>query len=106
MFATTADGAGMRWVSFYDNSQCIGSSRTYVVPDALVDVPTAQMYWVPSTAGRHVLTADDGQTTKTITVDVQPTPTGSTPSNPGPQPSGCSALDRLFNAGSSNLLGS
>ncbi|WP_040859638.1 hypothetical protein [Nocardia niigatensis] len=44
MFATTADGAGMRWVSFYDNSQCIGSSRTYVVPDALVDVPTAQMY--------------------------------------------------------------
>ncbi|MFE2997203.1 hypothetical protein ACFXG4_19585 [Nocardia sp. NPDC059246] len=88
------------FVSFYDNSQCIGGSRAYGNPEIPL-APVASVNWIPSTAGRHVITANDGKTTQTLTLDIQPAPAGSTPAKPVPPPAGCSQLDRLLNTGSS-----
>ncbi|MFF0613981.1 hypothetical protein ACFYUD_35485 [Nocardia tengchongensis] len=54
----------------------------------------------PADTRPHTITAYDGKITKTLAVDVQPAPTGSTPATPGPKPTGCGSLDRLFNTGS------
>ncbi|MFD6355117.1 hypothetical protein [Nocardia tengchongensis] len=92
-------GDGARWVSFYDNGQCIGSTRM-IFNSELEAPPYGHMNWIPKTPGPHTITANDGKITKTLAVDVQPAPTGSTPATPGPKPAGCSALDRLLNSGS------
>ncbi|MFE3759543.1 hypothetical protein ACFXO9_35020 [Nocardia tengchongensis] len=96
LYASTAQGAGARWVIFSDNGACIGGARTDAVPGY---TPMVGMTWIPSTAGRHVLTADDGQTTKSITVDVKPTQAGTTPQTP-PTPTGCGKLQQLLTTGS------
>ncbi|MFJ9371666.1 hypothetical protein ACIRRA_45840 [Nocardia sp. NPDC101769] len=90
---------GDDFVSFYDNGQCIGSS----VSKGNAEVPTAPIagvYWIPSTAGHHVITANDGKSTMTITLDIQPAPAGSTPATPQPQLVGCSQIDRLLTGSS------
>lgn len=96
--ATTMYGGD--FVSFYDNGQCIGSHVSNGNPEIPL-APVAGVGWIPSTAGHHVLTANDGKNTMTITLDIQPAPAGSTPATPQPQLIGCSQIDRLLNAGSS-----
>ncbi|MFE2959582.1 hypothetical protein [Nocardia tengchongensis] len=96
LYASTTQGAGVRWVIFSDNGACIGGARTDAVPGY---TPMVGMTWIPSTAGHHVLTADDGQTTKSITVDVQPTQAGTTPKTP-PARTGCGKLQQLLTTGS------
>ncbi|WP_458688407.1 hypothetical protein [Nocardia tengchongensis] len=63
--------------------------------------PVASVNWIPSTAGSHVITAGDGKTELTVTLDIQLAPAGSTPAEPVPPPAGRSQSDRLLNAGSS-----
>ncbi|MFE3104986.1 hypothetical protein [Nocardia tengchongensis] len=99
LYVSTPRGDRASWVSFYDNGQCIGSTRIISNSD-LEGPPFAYMNWIPQTPGPHTITANDGRITKTLAVDVQPTPTGSTPATPGPNPAGCGALDRLLNSGS------
>ncbi|MEV0466459.1 hypothetical protein AB0I30_32660 [Nocardia tengchongensis] len=96
LYAATAQGAGARWVIFSDNGTCIGGALTNTVPGY---IPMVGLTWTPTTAGRHVLTADDGQTTKSITADVQPTQAGTTPRTP-PTPTGCGKLQQLLTTGS------
>ncbi|MEU1431221.1 hypothetical protein ABZ412_29545 [Nocardia sp. NPDC005746] len=96
LYATTVKGAGARWVIFSDNGVCIGGTRTDSVPGY---TPMAGITWIPTTAGRHVLTADDGQTTKSITVDMEPPQAGTTPKTP-PTPTGCDKLSQLLTTGS------
>ncbi|MFE3230025.1 hypothetical protein [Nocardia sp. NPDC059228] len=96
--ATTSYGT--EFVSFYDNGVCIGSNISKGNPEIPL-APVAGVSWIPSTAGRHVLTTNDGKNTMAITLDVQPAPGGSTPDTPRPRPIGCSQIDRLLNTGSS-----
>ncbi|MFF0634619.1 hypothetical protein ACFYTS_19170 [Nocardia sp. NPDC004151] len=96
---TIVNVTGTSFVTFSDNGQCIGGSRGYGNAE-IGTAPVAAVNWVPSTVGRHVITANDGKTTQTLTVDIQPAPAGSTPATPM-LPVGCSQLDRLLNAGSS-----
>ncbi|GAB0108049.1 hypothetical protein JMUB6875_70520 [Nocardia sp. JMUB6875] len=102
MRAYTVEHAGQRYVAFYDNGQCIGGAKTWTAGEVEVYTPTADMTWIPTTAGRHVLTADDGESAKTITVDVLPAAPGSTPATGYKYP-GCGALDRLIYTGSSSF---
>ncbi|MFE3230121.1 hypothetical protein [Nocardia sp. NPDC059228] len=102
MRAFTVAHAGQRYVAFYDNGQCIGGARTWTAGEVEVYTPTADMEWIPTTAGRHVLTADDGEGAKTVTVDVLPATPGSTPAT-GPKQPGCGMLDRVLNTGSSGF---
>lgn len=102
LYASTSGGVSFDWLNFYDNGQCIGGAKPKSHPDLELP-PRAAMSWIPSTAGRHVITVDDGTTTKSLTLDVQPAPAGSTPATPGPKPAGCGALDRLIGTGSAAL---
>ncbi|MEU1209217.1 hypothetical protein [Nocardia sp. NPDC005825] len=99
LVATTRETAGQPWVMFYDEGQCIGGSLARPVANVDSVANTAKMNWVPSTAGHHVLTANDGHTTQTFAVDVLAAPAGTTPVSPA-QPSGCGPLDRFLNSGS------
>lgn len=93
LVATTDVGADV--VSFYDNGACIGSKASNGNPEIPL-APVAAVSWLPSTAGRHVLTANDGKNTMTITLDVLSAPAGSTPGAPRPWQSGCGPIDRLL----------
>lgn len=101
LVSTTMPTGGLRWVTLYDNGQCIGGMWTK--PKENVDSVNliAKVNWVPSTMGHHVLTADDSRTTKTFEVDVLAAPAGTVPATPT-QPSGCGPLERFLNSGSSN----
>lgn len=97
LYAST--GWGSHWITFYDNGQCVGGTRTTFSSETELD-PYAYVSWTPSTAGTHVITADDGTAAKTLSVTVQPAPAGSTPAPPSAKPAGCSTLERLLGTGS------
>lgn len=66
-------------VNFYDNSAFLGSTLAVVVHD-----PISQTYatvnWVPTSAGTHVLSIEQGNyESSSNPVQVEPTPTGTTP---------------------------
>ncbi|WP_458689842.1 hypothetical protein [Nocardia tengchongensis] len=85
-------------LAFYDNGQCIGKAAPHYNSELGVYF-AAVVYWLPTTAGHHVITVDDGKSTKTLAVDVVAALPGSTPDTPVSQ-GGCS-LASLFPTGSS-----
>ncbi|MFD6355113.1 hypothetical protein [Nocardia tengchongensis] len=99
LLATTVSTGGLRWVTLYDNGQCLGGMWTRPVENVDSVSLVAKVNWVPSTMGHHVLTADDSRTTQTFAVDVLAAPAGIVPATPA-QPSGCSPLERFLNSGS------
>ncbi|MEV0466458.1 hypothetical protein AB0I30_32665 [Nocardia tengchongensis] len=99
LVATTVSTGGLRWVTLYDNGQCLGGMWTKPVENVDSVSLVAKVNWVPSTVGHHVLTADDSRTTQTFAVDVLAAPAGTVPATPA-QPSGCSPLERFLNSGS------
>ncbi|MFE3798677.1 hypothetical protein [Nocardia tengchongensis] len=99
LLATTVSTGGLRWVTLYDNGQCLGGMWTRPVENVDSVSLVAKVNWVPSTMGHHVLTADDSRTTQTFAVDVLAAPAGTVAATPA-QPSGCSPLERFLNSGS------
>ncbi|WP_433671919.1 hypothetical protein ACQP06_09750 [Nocardia sp. CA-136227] len=89
----STEPSGSQVVSFYDNGQCIGTGSSHVQPQTGIEY-AASVSWIPATAGQHVITADDGQTTKALTITVVPALAGSTPATPVSQ-RGCDPLSRL-----------
>lgn len=73
--------------NFYDNGNCIGSSRNFV-------------NWVPLTAGNHTLSTHVGSNNESVTVTVVAAPAGS-PTPQQPAQGGCGG-GGSFGSGSAN----
>ncbi|MFE5287297.1 hypothetical protein ACFRAQ_20220 [Nocardia sp. NPDC056611] len=97
-YRITAGSDPESMMAFYDNGQCIGKSAAHF-NSILGETFAAVVEWVPATAGHHVITVDDGKSTKTLAVDVEAALPGSTPDTPVAQ-GGCS-LSSPFPTGSS-----
>ncbi|MEU1208103.1 hypothetical protein [Nocardia sp. NPDC005825] len=96
-------GDADKWVSFYDNGQCITGVESAHVGDSELR-PWASIKWVPATAGHHVLSVEYAGQKMTVAVDVQSAPAGSTPATP-PATSPCGLAGQL-GTGSAGLSGS
>ncbi|MFD7843795.1 hypothetical protein ACFV4K_12795 [Nocardia sp. NPDC059764] len=86
-------GDADKWVSFYDNGQCITGVESAHVGDSEMR-PWASINWVPATAGHHVLSVEYAGQKVTVAVDVQSAPAGSTPATP-PATSPCGLAGQL-----------
>ncbi|MFE2957453.1 hypothetical protein [Nocardia tengchongensis] len=95
----TADfGSGSPTVQVYDNGQCIGSTiQGTGQQDPLQNY--SYIYWQPSTAGTHTITAKQGMSSRSFTMTVLSAPSGSTP-NPQPSNPSCGGAPSTGSFGS------
>lgn len=66
-------------VNFYDNSACLGSVLAHIYHNPVQD-SFADIVWVPTSTGTHVLSTKQGNYENgPATVQVEPAPAGTTP---------------------------
>lgn len=95
---------GTTRVNFYDNDACLGSTLGTNSPySPAFEGNYAQVYWVPTTTGAHLLTTkQNGWEPATVTFQVEATPTDTTPVAQ-PKLDACGGGGGLPSSGSSGL---